>query len=52
MTTAAQMWPMIHSERASLADTLDGLNSDQWASPSLCAGWSVQLTAAHVLAGA
>jgi uncharacterized protein (TIGR03083 family) len=52
MATATQMWPMIHSERASLADTLDGLDSEQWASPSLCAGWSVQLTAAHVLAGA
>ena len=52
MATTIHLWPMIHAERASLVDTLDGLSSDQWASPSLCAGWTVGLTAAHVLAGA
>lgn len=58
MTTASHVtsdvstWKLIHRERAALADTLDGLNSRQWATPSLCAGWSVQSAAGHVLAGA
>ena len=47
-----QTWSMIHAERSSLADTLAGLTPDQWATPSLCAGWNVQQLAAHVLAGA
>ena len=45
-----QTWSMIHAERSSLADTLAGLTPDQWATPSLCAGWNVQQLAAHVLA--
>ncbi len=45
-------WRLIHAERAALADTLDGLSAEQWAVPSLCAGWNVRLLAAHILAGA
>jgi uncharacterized protein (TIGR03083 family) len=45
-------WKLIHRERAALADTLEGLSESQWAAKSLCDGWSVQVTAAHVLAGA
>jgi uncharacterized protein (TIGR03083 family) len=45
-------WRMIHAERAAMADTLADLTSDQWATPSLCAGWTVRLAAAHIVAGA
>jgi uncharacterized protein (TIGR03083 family) len=52
MPDNATTWKLIHSERAALADTLEGLTPQQWATSSLCAGWSVQLAAGHLLAGA
>ena len=52
MPDTATTWKLIHAERAALVDTLDGLSPEEWAAPSLCAGWSVQWTAGHVLAGA
>ncbi len=52
MPDNATTWKLIHSERKALADTLEGLSPVQWAAPSLCAGWSIQLAAGHVLAGA
>ena len=52
MPDTTTTWNLIHAERQALADTLDGLTPEQWATPSLCAGWSVQLAAGHVLAGA
>jgi len=52
MPDDATTWSLIHSERAALADTLEGLSTEQWATPSLCAGWSIQRATAHVLAGA
>ncbi|HET7014090.1 MAG TPA: maleylpyruvate isomerase family mycothiol-dependent enzyme [Streptosporangiaceae bacterium] len=45
-------WKMIHSGRAAMADTIEGLSADQWSTSSLCDGWSVGQLAAHVLAGA
>jgi uncharacterized protein (TIGR03083 family) len=48
----ARTWELIHAERAAMADTLAGLTPRQWAEPSLCAGWSVQVTAGHILVGA
>jgi uncharacterized protein (TIGR03083 family) len=45
-------WRLIHAERAAMADALERLTPAQWAAPSLCAGWTVQLAAAHILAGA
>ena len=33
-------------------ETLAELKPSQWTEPSLCAGWSVHLAAAHILAGA
>jgi uncharacterized protein (TIGR03083 family) len=45
-------WKLIHHQRAALADTLETLSPAQWARPSLCRGWSVQVAAAHVMAGA
>ena len=52
MPDTATTWKLIHSEREALANTLEGLAPEQWAAPSLCAGWSIQLAAGHVLAGA
>ncbi len=48
----AATWELIHHERQALAETLDGLAGGQWAAPSLCAGWTVQVAAGHVVAGA
>src|SRR5256885_1073998 len=48
----AKTWDLIHRERAAMADTLAELKPSQWAEPSLCAGWSVHLAAAHIRAGA
>ncbi len=49
---AKETWTYIHAERAALADTWAGLSAEQWAAPSWCEGWTVQLTAGHVLAAA
>jgi uncharacterized protein (TIGR03083 family) len=45
-------WKVIHRERAAMADTLATLTPSQWSQPSLCGGWSVQITAAHIVMGA
>jgi uncharacterized protein (TIGR03083 family) len=50
--TSDATWKLIHHERQALAETLDSLASEQWAARSLCAGWSVQVAAGHVVAGA
>jgi uncharacterized protein (TIGR03083 family) len=39
---------LIRSERLDLIDFLESLTPDEWATPSLCAGWTVQDVAAHV----
>jgi uncharacterized protein (TIGR03083 family) len=36
-------------QRARLAATLAGLDADQWAAPSRCAGWSVQDVITHLV---
>lgn len=48
----AETWRLIHQERAAMADMLTELKPGQWEEPSLCAPWSVHVTAAHILAGA
>jgi uncharacterized protein (TIGR03083 family) len=48
----AKTWELIHQERSAIADVLAGLAPGDWAKPSLCAGWSVQVMAAHIVAGA
>jgi uncharacterized protein (TIGR03083 family) len=47
-----EIWPTIHAERRALADDLAGLSADQWATPSLCSGWTVHEVLAHLLATA
>jgi uncharacterized protein (TIGR03083 family) len=46
------LWPTIHAERAALAADLAGLTDEQWATPSLCAGWSVRDVLGHLTATA
>lgn len=42
------VWRAIDTERARLADVLDGLNDGEWETPSLCEGWRVRDVVAHV----
>jgi uncharacterized protein (TIGR03083 family) len=43
-----QIWHYIDEQRADLADFLDTLSPAQWATPSLCPGWTVREVAAHI----
>jgi len=45
-------WKLIHNERAAMADTLAELTPEQWATPSLCGTWPVQVAAGHIVVGA
>jgi uncharacterized protein (TIGR03083 family) len=45
----ASIWPVIHAERAALADDLTGLSEKQWRTRSLCADWTVHDVLAHLL---
>lgn len=45
-------WPVIHAERAALAEDLAGLTGAQWATPSLCWDWSVRDVLGHMTATA
>lgn len=45
-------WPTIHAEREALAADLTVLSDAQWATPSLCSGWTVRDTLAHMTATA
>jgi uncharacterized protein (TIGR03083 family) len=46
------LWPTIHAERDALAADLEALTDDQWATPSLCSGWTVRDVLAHMTATA
>jgi uncharacterized protein (TIGR03083 family) len=52
MPDTDETWALIHRERAEVADMLATLTPEQWAAPALCEGWSVQVTAGHILTGA
>jgi uncharacterized protein (TIGR03083 family) len=41
-------WPTIHAERKALAADLGGLTDAQWATASLCPGWTVREVLAHM----
>jgi len=43
-----EMSENIRSERLALIDLLETLTTDEWATPSLCKGWTVQDVAAHI----
>jgi uncharacterized protein (TIGR03083 family) len=47
-----EIWKNIHAEREQMAQTWAVLSPEQWAAASWCEGWSVQVTAGHILAAA
>lgn len=47
-----ETWRYIHAERAEMVETLTSLSAEQWATPSLCTGWSVKDATGHILAAA
>lgn len=49
---ARGIWPLVHAERAALAEDLAALDDAQWAHPSLCERWVVQDVVGHLTAGA
>ena len=46
------VWDTIHAERQALADDLGALSAAQWATASLCGGWTVRDVLAHMTATA
>lgn len=46
----AELMPMIHAERAALADYLDTLAPEQWAARTWCDRWNVQQVVGHLVA--
>src|SRR5579863_6919838 len=49
---ASNPWPLIRAERGALIADLETLTDAQWATPSLCAGWTVRDVLAHMTATA
>jgi uncharacterized protein (TIGR03083 family) len=49
---ADDVWPVVHAERRALADDLQGLTPEQWRTPSLSEGRTVEQTLAHMTATA
>jgi uncharacterized protein (TIGR03083 family) len=45
----ADVWSMVHAERAALIDDLRGLDDARWEEPSLCGEWSVHDVVAHLV---
>ena len=50
--TNADIWPVVHAERKTLASDLADLPEDQWSTPSLCTEWTVRDVLAHMTATA
>jgi uncharacterized protein (TIGR03083 family) len=46
------LWPLVHAERAALAEDLADLDAAQWTQPSLCDGWVIEDVVAHLSAAA
>lgn len=44
----AEGWRVIDEQRGVVADLLDTLTPGEWATPSLCDGWTVREVAAHL----
>jgi uncharacterized protein (TIGR03083 family) len=45
-----ELMPMIHAERASLAEFLEPLSAEQWATTTWCPKWNVQDLVGHLTA--
>jgi uncharacterized protein (TIGR03083 family) len=48
----ADLMPMIHAERQSLADFLPTISAEQWTAPTACDKWNVQQVVGHLIAAA
>jgi uncharacterized protein (TIGR03083 family) len=48
----ADLMPMIHAERADLADYLATLSPEKWQAPTWCDRWNVQQVVGHLVAAA
>jgi uncharacterized protein (TIGR03083 family) len=46
------LWPLVHAERAALAEDLAGLDAEQWRHDTLCGEWDVEQVVAHLTAAA
>ena len=46
-----ETWRWTDQQRADLADFLETLTDEQWATPSLCGGWTVRDVAVHLTHG-
>ncbi|MEX1006934.1 MAG: maleylpyruvate isomerase family mycothiol-dependent enzyme [Acidimicrobiia bacterium] len=46
--TEDETWAIIASERRDLADAMARFTPEQWATPSLCEGWTVRVVAGHL----
>jgi uncharacterized protein (TIGR03083 family) len=44
-----ETWAQVRSERLGLADEIDTLGAEAWATPSLCSGWRVADVAGHLV---
>lgn len=49
MNAGRDMWPLIAAERRRLATDLSRLSEQDWATPSLCAGWTARDVASHLV---
>jgi len=47
----ATVFALAAAERRRAADMFAGLSAEQWATPSLCAGWTVRDIAGHLVGG-
>jgi uncharacterized protein (TIGR03083 family) len=47
--TKDQVFAMIAVQRRAVADVMDGFSAEQWATPSLCKGWTLRDVAAHLV---
>lgn len=45
----ADVWAVVHRERAALAEDLAGLTAEQWSAPTACEGWDVHDVVAHLV---
>ena len=45
----ADVWPIVHAERAALIGDLADLDAARWEEPSSCDGWTVHDVAAHLV---
>lgn len=45
----SQVWSTVHTERARLVSDLQGVTRVEWATPSLCPGWTVHDVLAHLI---